>query len=265
MPALTDHQIRQLIPGNMTAELDSLSLAGRPPGRLVTILARLVPGVAAVRAQEVPYAQAWRQTNLKSLAGENVRWVVFGDSMSQGLGASSLSQSWVSQLARSLLMKVDVVNLSETGARVSDVMSRQVPVWRALPPAPHGEIVTLLIGSNDLFHPGVRGHLPVQFAELIRLLPDEAIVATLPSPRRLAGGVNAVIEAARIPRSLRVVNSEALGGSWRGRLAADHFHPNDHGYAAIARMFEPAVTAAISNMTEDDQETSLPRHGRRDG
>jgi len=231
----------------MSAHLDFANLTGRPPGRLTTTLGRLIPGVAAVHAQELPYAQSWHEANLKALAGDNRRWIVFGDSMSQGLGASSPSQSWVSQLAQRLPVKVDVVNLSETGARVADVIDQQVPAWRGLPPAPHGEIITLLIGSNDQFQRGARGHLPQQFAELLELLPDHAIVATLPSPGRLAGGVNAVIDAARVSRGVRVVDTRALGeGTWRGRLAADHFHPNDHGYTAIARMFEPAMIDAIT-------------------
>jgi hypothetical protein len=29
--------------------------------------------------------------------------------------------------------------------------------------------------------------------------------------------------------------------SWRGRLAADRFHPNDAGYAAMARVFDVAL------------------------
>jgi lysophospholipase L1-like esterase len=229
----------------MSAQLDFANLTGRPPGRLTTTLGRLIPGVAAVHAQEVPYAQAWHEANLTALAGENRRWVVFGDSMSQGLGASSPSQSWVSQLARSLPVKVDVVNLSETGARVADVIGQQVPAWRGLPPASHGEIITLLIGSNDQFQRWAREKLPRQFAQLLQLLPDQAIVATLPSPRRLADDVNAVIEEAHISRGLRVVDTKAFG-SWRGKLAADHFHPNDLGYAAIARTFESAVIGAIT-------------------
>lgn len=82
------------------------------------------------------------------------------------------------------------------------------------------------------------------FAQLITQLPNRAIVATLPSPGRIAAKVNSVI-AARVSRDLRVVETSVLGaGSWRGRLAADHFHANDHGYAAIAQTFEPTVIDA---------------------
>ncbi len=33
--------------------------------------------------------------------------------------------------------------------------------------------------------------------------------------------------------------------SWRGRLAADFFHPNEAGYAAITDAFEPVVRDAL--------------------
>ena len=32
--------------------------------------------------------------------------------------------------------------------------------------------------------------------------------------------------------------------SWRGRLASDKFHPNDHGYAELATIVERAVERA---------------------
>ena len=34
--------------------------------------------------------------------------------------------------------------------------------------------------------------------------------------------------------------------SWRGRLAADHFHPNDAGYSAMADAIEPTLRAVLS-------------------
>jgi lysophospholipase L1-like esterase len=229
----------------MSDELDFANLTGRPPGRLTEVPGHVVPGVAAVHAQAAPYAAAWHEANLKALAGENRRWVVFGDSLSQGLGPPTPSRGWVSQLADRLPVEVDIVNLSETGARIADVLSQQIPAWLGLPPAAKGEIVTLLIGSNDLVQRHLRDQLPAAFEQLLTRLPDRAIVATLPAPRRLAGDVDAVIDAAHVSRGLRVADMTALGSrGWRGRLAADHWHPNERGYAAIADVFEPLVLQA---------------------
>jgi lysophospholipase L1-like esterase len=46
-----------------------------------------------------------------------------------------------------------------------------------------------------------------------------------------------------------VVRTGHLGpDAWRGRLAADRFHPNDAGYALIADAFAPVVTAALAEL-----------------
>jgi lysophospholipase L1-like esterase len=137
------------------------------------------------------------------------------------------------------------VNLSGTGARIADVLSQQIPAWFGLPPAPQGEIITLLIGSNDLVKRQLRDQLPAAFEQLLARLPSRTIVATLPAPHRLAGDADAVIDAAHVSRGLRVADLTALGSrGWRGWLAADHWHPNEAGYAAIADVFEPFVLEA---------------------
>jgi lysophospholipase L1-like esterase len=242
----------------MSDGLDFANLTGRPPGRLTEVLGHVVPGVAAVHAQAAPYAAAWHEANLKAFAGENRRCVVFGDSLSQGLEPPTPFRGWVCQFADRLPVQVDIVNLSETGARIADVLSQQIPAWLGLPPAPKGEIVTLLIGSNDLVKRQLRDQLPAAFEQLLARLPDQAIVATLPAPHRIAGAVGTVIDAAHVSRGLRVADVTALGSrGWRGRLAADHWHPNEAGYAAIADVFEPFVLeAAIAPQAGDTRGAS---------
>jgi lysophospholipase L1-like esterase len=229
------------------------NLTGRGPGPFVRALGTVLPGVAAVQAQVVPYAAAWREANLTALAGgRGARWVTLGDSMTQGIGASSPERGWVGQLSQRLAgqpagREVHVVNLSQSGARVEDVIALQLPAWRALPPATEGEIVSVLIGSNDVFSPRHRNLLPEAFAELLAELPPGAVVSTLPSPARVAERVNAQLTEAARSGAIRLVSPGQLDpGAWSGRLAADRFHPNDTGYAMIAEMFEPAIREALS-------------------
>ena len=113
------------------------------------------------------------------------------------------------------------------------------------PAAVRPDLVSLLIGSNDLLSRTHRDQLPEVFGELLRQLPDGAVVATLPQPRRAARAANAEIAAAQLPRRLIVVDMSVRGPkSWRGKLAADHFHPNEAGYEAIAEAFtDPILTA----------------------
>ena len=235
------------------ASWDYENLTGRPTGAVLRAVGRAFPRVAAVQAQVGPYARAWRAANLEALAGTHRRWIVLGDSMSQGIGAAGPFAGWVSQLqemARRRGVDLDVINLSASGARVSDVLDQQLTALRSLPPsmnADASDIITVLIGSNDLLGKRNRAVLPDRFDSLIGQLPRGSIVSTLPQPRRAAQAVNVALENARAAGALKVLDMRRAGPrSWRGRLAADHFHPNEAGYQAIAEAFLPFVLEAAS-------------------
>lgn len=221
---------------------------GRGPGRFLRVAGVFLPGIRSVQRQVVPYAEAWAAHNRAALARPGRRWIVLGDSMSQGIGASAYDAGWVNQVHDRLGPGAPIViNLSATGARVPDVLAQQVPAYRSLPAPTEGpDLVTVLIGSNDLFAGKLhRERLPEAFAELLRLLPERSVVATLPQPRGAAAEANAHIDRAAAGGAVHVVDLRTTGPtSWRGLLAADRFHPNDAGYAAIADAFEPVVRAA---------------------
>lgn len=221
---------------------------GRGPGRVVRTLGLVVPGVRRVWRQVDPYADAWRAHNLAALARPGRRWVVLGDSMSQSIGAASYDGGWVGQLAARLAAtgpELAVVNLSATGARVPDVIAQQLPLMDAV--VRPGDLVTVLIGSNDLFSGRAHGAaLPAAFAALLDRLPTGAVVATLPQPRDVAQQANAHVTAAAAAGRIGVVDMRTAGPtSWKGKLAADFFHPNELGYSAIADAFEPVVRRAL--------------------
>jgi lysophospholipase L1-like esterase len=227
------------------------NVTGRPTGALIRALARVHRGIATVAAQDEPYARAWRSANQDAVRRPGPRWIVFGDSMSQGIGASRFDAGWINQLDRRLIesgLSRPIVNLSASGARVDDVLGQQLPAWRALPAASGDgtDLITVLLGSNDLLSKPHRRRLPQAFAELVAQLPHGAVVSTLPQPRTAAREVNIVLAAASARGEITVVDMRAAGpSSWRGRLAADHFHPNDRGYAGIAAAFYPLVLRTL--------------------
>ena len=54
--------------------------------------------------------------------------------------------------------------------------------------------------------------------------------------------MNAVIAHVADERGLVVAElRDPRTTSWRGKLAADHFHPNDRGYAALADVISDAI------------------------
>jgi hypothetical protein len=88
------------------------NLTGRPTGPVIRALGTFLPGIADVQRQVQPYAAAWRDANLAALGGGHPRWIALGDSMTQGIGASTPWMGWVGQLAAQLPSEVDVINLS---------------------------------------------------------------------------------------------------------------------------------------------------------
>ncbi len=229
---------------------------GRRPGPAMRAFNLVVPGVRRVRAQGDPYAQAWWDASRDALARGGRRWVVLGDSMSQGVGASAYDAGWVGRLATRLRADghdLAVVNLSATGARTTDVLERQLPAMQALPAPTDGagpDLVTVLVGSNDLFGGrAARAALPDAMAELVDRLPDGAVIATLPQPSAAARAANVPIDRAGESGRLHVVDMRRDGPeSWRGKVASDFFHPNDVGYEAITDAVDPVVRRALRDL-----------------
>jgi lysophospholipase L1-like esterase len=229
---------------NPVPAFDFSNLSARPPGRFIAVTRRLLRGVGTVQDQIAPYAEAWRTSNAAALRSEGPLWVALGDSMSQGIGASSWQAGWLLQAAARVRkdgQPFRIVNLSISGARVRDVIDRQVPALNALGTAP--DLVTVLVGANDVGTRRSRAELPGSFTRMLGLLPDGSVVATMPQPLRAARAVNELIVRASAERQMVVAETKVPPWGWRGRLAEDHFHPNDLGYAAIADTFVEAITA----------------------
>src|SRR6478736_4323237 len=122
-----------------------------------------------------------------------------------------------------------IVNLGVNGARVEDVLDRQLPALESL--ATDGQtptLVTVVIGSNDVVMRRHRRGLVERFAAMLDRLPEGALVSNLPNPHREARAVDAMLRARADAGHLVLVDMRRDGPrSWRGRLASDKFHPND--------------------------------------
>jgi lysophospholipase L1-like esterase len=228
----------------------------------------MVPGLRQVHAQVAHYAAEWEEANGRARSGHGSLWVVLGDSTAQGIGAPAWDEGYVGQLLRALDAgsqgRWRVVNLSRSGARAADVLDRQLPALEGLaghgvratqaghgvPATPAGrpDLVTCAIGANDIVR---RTPLPVLADQLRRILgrlPPGAVMATLPQ------GLN----ASRTDAANRVIREEApragvlvadvwarTGPPWRGKFAADNFHPGALGYADWAAAFADVLPAAL--------------------
>lgn len=226
------------------ARLEYSCLGERPHGAFVSKLARVMPGLSATLGQTSPYAAWWSESNSRAIASDRPLWVVLGDSLSQGIGASAPDRGWVGRVAADptpRLRDAAVVNLSFKGARVLEVLHRQVPVLDALRDQRDIALVTVVTGNNDLMSPRWVGALADSARLLLDSLPEGTVVARQPGMQRAAAAYNRVLERARhrgvVAADFRIPHLRDC----RGRLAQDRFHPNDRGYAEMAAVARAAL------------------------
>ena len=218
------------------------------PGEVASLrhqLGSLLPGAPARRRQIVAHAEAWRLANEDADAAGGPLWVVLGDSTAQAIGAAGIDGGYVAAV-RDWLAERDgipwrVVNLSRSGALAADVVAEQLAALAALTP----DLVSCAVGANDLIRPA--GDFGEAMAAIARRLPPGSLLANLPRGLREARARrhNELIASLVERHHLRLVDLwAATGPPWRGKYAADWFHPNDLGYQDWAIAFRAALTGS---------------------
>ena len=195
-----------------------------------------------MRAQVQPYAEAWHRANVTALGQLEPLWLVLGDSSAQGIGASAFDRGWVGQLRQLLAAEGQewrVINLSQSGGRVRDVVDEQLPLADRLALTP--ALITVAVGANDI-RPGRRDGLEVGLERLTAALPTRTVLGTIPGRPKIVQPFNELIRQWSARHDLRVAETGgAIRPPWRGKLASDHFHPNDVGYAMWADAFAASL------------------------
>jgi lysophospholipase L1-like esterase len=203
------------------------------------------------------YATYWREPQG---AGGGLLYVALGDSVAQGIGASSPQKGYVGLLAQRLQdttsHQVQVVNLSRSGARIRDVLDRQLPALAALGRRP--DVVTVAIGGNDV-RTYDAGSFTSEVEQLTALLPAGTYVADVPyfmhgSAERNALQAAHLLESSAGRRGLRPVPlHDALQAQGRRAMltqfAADWFHPNDRGHRVWADAFWSEIMKDLGRLT----------------
>jgi lysophospholipase L1-like esterase len=169
-------------------------------------------------------------------------WLVLGDSTAQGIGASAFDRGWVGQLDERLSAEGyewRLVNLSQSGGRVRDVLSTQLPLARRLDLDP--VLVTVAVGANDI-RASRRAGLTMGLERLTAALPAETVIGTIPGRPQTVRPFNEQILEWAARNDLRVAETGgAITPPFRGKLAPDWFHPNDVGYGLWAEAFAHAL------------------------
>lgn len=213
---------------------------------LPRIAGRFVKGIAEVEAQVEPYATSWDAANAKALRAEGPLWIVFGDSSSQGVGASAWKNGWVHLVADRLRDTTGdpwrVIVLAMSGGRFRDIVEHQVPAYRAAAVEP--ALTTCVIGSNDLMWRRGTDNIVADAQAAMAVLPTATLVSRLNGPGPRPKALNAVFETAEAHGNAELFNIWDWP-SGRGALAADHIHPSDLGYSYMADLAWLAISAAL--------------------
>lgn len=223
----------------LAPKFDYDNLNERPPSPFTALARALHPGVRHVAAQIGPYAAEWQLRNAAALGDKAPLWVVLGDSLSQGIGASRFANGWVPRCSASLGeigVAHRIVNLSFSGARIADVIDRQLSAmerWRLRP-----ALTTVLIGSNDTIRWELRLRLCERFEYMLRAVPPGSLVASMPRANGPLGTLDELIATIGSPRGLVPVPLILASN----RRAEDRWHPDDQGHLQLARTFFEAIT-----------------------
>jgi acyl-CoA thioesterase-1 len=198
------------------------------------------------------YAHYWQSRSTEN--GEFV-YVALGDSAAQGLGASAPEKGYVGLLADRIQQTtgktVRVVNLSVSGAKIQDVIQKQLPELQKYKP----DLLTVEIGANDVNSSYDKAQFQKDYDELASKLPKQAIVADIPYFGGIVRKNKVAIEAsqsivAEVQKyHLALVNLQAETKQRQSFLnySADYFHPTDRGYRIWADAFWMAIEPKLSS------------------
>lgn len=207
-------------------------------------LGGVLPGATARRLQVAAFADEWAAGNLDARQGSGPLWIVLGDSISQGIGATTRESGYVGVM-HEMLRRRDawrVINLSRAEAGVLDVLARQLPELNSLAANHEIALVTCIIGAEDMARrtPG----LDTALRQVISALPTGSVIGLLPHGPRAAGTLNSVIREEAERHAMRIaVLPPRLPGQIRGR---DNRGLGDVGHAAWARAVLTAADGPVA-------------------
>lgn len=204
-------------------------------------------------------------TTVGDLALPRVRMTLVGDSSITAPGLDDPEDIWIRQVARRLSTTycIDIVNHAVSGARVRDVVERQL----AGATAERGDVAIVSVGANDALRGTPMSRLETLLTEAVtelRTCHSVVVLAgvgdlgdcpRLPFPLgaiagercRVANAIHTRV-AAELDGVIRAPLREVSGDAFRdpSMFSPDLFHPNAQGHAVWARAAFPVVATAVT-------------------
>lgn len=200
------------------------------------------------------YKAYWEQQIAKPTVPGDFIYVALGDSVAQGIGASSPQKSYVGQIAKHIETttgrKVHIINVSVTGAIASEVVANQLPRIKDLKP----DLVTLDIGANDINKKIPAAEFEKNFRAILAGIPTKkTLVTDLPTFERgpkqktliaINNMIHPIIAEYGFELSPIFDFTSATLHDWT-TYAADFFHPSDKGYRNWYASFATKIDSVI--------------------
>jgi len=241
-------------PQSKSLELPHLRVR-RKPWNLARIAGKFLDAIAEIEAQREPWAQHWDEHNNRALEASGPLWVVLGDSVGQGIGASSPSRGFVPKILGRLTDTTGqpwrVVNLAMTGARISHVLKQQLPAMNAagLEPA----ITTCMIGFNDFIGRTKVDTIERGARQLVDQVPNRTLFARVGGPRfaKRSDALGQVLDAGAASGKITLFHPYRWTDA-TDVMARDRIHLNDKGYTFLAdTIFDAITTQGVARPTGD--------------
>jgi len=217
----------------------------RKPWNVARIAGRFIDAIAEIEAQREPWAQHWDEHNARALAASGPLWLVLGDSVAQGIGASSPSNGFVPEVIDRLTDTTGqpwrVVNLAMTGARISHVVNDQLPAIRAVSLEP--AVTTCMIGFNDFIGRTRVETIDRGARELVDQVPEDTLFGRVGGPRfvKRSAALGQVLDAGAESGKISLFHPYRWPEA-TDVMARDRIHLNDRGYKFLANtIFEAMV------------------------
>lgn len=171
-------------------------------------------------------------------------WVAFGDSLTEGFGASAAEQSYPSVLSRSL--GIEIRNHGVSGETSADGLKRLDEIADLEP-----RVVLLCFGGNDVLRGLPRAQMFANIGAMIDRFQARGSFVVLIGVRGsgIVGDGNAEgFEELAAQKQVKHIPNILDGLLTRPSLMTDYVHPNDAGYARIAERIEKELRPLLNKL-----------------
>lgn len=197
-------------------------------------------GFGAVMLLMLLYFVLGGDTTIKNYPSKGVDIVAFGDSLVQGVGATSESTNFVSILSRKI--GKPIINLGVSGNTTIDGLARINELDRYNP-----KVVILLLGGNDYLKKVPINDTFSNLEKLIKNIQSRGAIVVLLGIRGglISDKFDKKFEDLSEETQTAFVSNVLDGLLARDEYMSDAIHPNDTGYAKIATRVYPVLNKVI--------------------